>query len=340
MSFDEKYDSLEELGKGAFGIVKKCRNKMSGQFVAAKFVRKTQKSKMEFSREVDIMNKLCHDKIIQFIESFESEKYLIIVMELVDGKELFEKVLEDDFQLSEKKVAECIRQILIALNHMHEKNIVHLDLKPENILCYDSKIQLTIQNADNTSEEVKIIDFGSSRELRKGIQESVLCGTPEYVAPEVIAYDPISLKTDIWSVGVITYVLLSGNSPFLGDTDVETMSNVTEGKIDFEEDCESFESVTEDAKQFIIDCLKIDPRKRISVSEALNHKWLKMETNNESIRNIEKLKTYVAKRKWKGVIHAVRAVGRFAAKSTLPESHLAETQCIQTLCSRIVEQVL
>ena len=98
-------------------------------FVAAKFIRKTTKSKAEFSREVKIMNQLSHGKIIKFIESFETDKNLIIVMELVDGKELFEKVMEDDFQLSEKKVAECIQQILIAVKHMHEKNIVHLDLK-------------------------------------------------------------------------------------------------------------------------------------------------------------------------------------------------------------------
>ena len=130
--------------------------------------------------------------------------------EFIGGGELFEKVVADDFTLTEHDCVLFMRQICLAIGYMHQKDIVHLDLKPENILCKSKK-----------SHQIKIIDFGLTRKLKPGEDVRILFGTPEFVSPEVISYEPVSASSDMWSVGVVCYVLLSGLSPFMGDSDVD-----------------------------------------------------------------------------------------------------------------------
>ncbi|XP_065656645.1 probable myosin light chain kinase DDB_G0271550 isoform X2 [Hydra vulgaris] len=302
ISYDEKYEILEELGKGSFGSVSKCRNKETRVLVAAKFIRKTAKSKVEFENEVNVMRKLNHKYLIKLYDAFETRRQLIIVMELVSGQELFQKCAQEEVQLTEYQVARYMRQILEGVNHMHEKNIVHLDLKPENILC----------SGIMDEDEIKIIDFGFSRELKSEEQNKVICGTAEFIAPEVISFNPITLKTDMWSIGVITYVLISGISPFLGGNDNETFDNVTIGDYSYNVEDNIFDTISEEAKNFIDCCLQYKPCHRISVEEALNHKWLnKLKGLQLVLDNKENLNQFLNRRRWQRIFNTVKAAGRF-----------------------------
>ena len=184
------------------------------------------------------MNSLEHPRLLQLAAAYENPREIIMVMEYIGGGELFEKVVADDFTLTERDCMLFMRQICSAIDYMHGKDIVHLDLKPENILC-----------RSKTSHQIKIIDFGLTRKLRPGEDVRILFGTPEFVSPEVINYEPVSTTSDMWSVGVVCYVLLSGLSPFMGDSDVETFANISGIAYDFAD--EAFDAISEEAKDFI-----------------------------------------------------------------------------------------
>ena len=226
-----------------------------------------------------------------------------MIMEFIGGGELFEKVVADDFTLTERDCVLFMRQIAIAMGYMHQQNIVHLDLKPENILCKSKK-----------SHQIKIIDFGLTRKLRPGEDVRILFGTPEFVSPEVISYEPVSASSDMWSVGVVCYVLLSGLSPFMGDSDVETFANITGMCYDFED--EAFDNISEDAKDFILKLLVKDQRKRMKALECLKHPWLSQgskDKGNYKEINTDKLKSFLMRRRWQKAAHAIRALGRFTS---------------------------
>merc|ERR1712226_1759799 len=198
---------------------------------------------------------------------------MIMVMEYIGGGELFEKVVAEDFTLTERDCLLFMRQICQAIGYMHEQHIVHLDLKPENILCKSKQ-----------SHQVKIIDFGLARKLEPGKDIRILFGTPEFVSPEVISYEPVSTVSDMWSVGVVCYVLLSGLSPFMGEADVETFANITGLCYDFED--EAFDNISEDAKDFIQKLLVTDQRKRLKALECLKHPWLTQKETEKTYREI------------------------------------------------------
>jgi serine/threonine protein kinase len=210
-----------------------------------------------------------------------------LIMEYISGGELFERVVADDFNLTERDCVIFLRQICEGVKYMHDNRIVHLDLKPENILCKTKQ-----------SRQVKLIDFGLARELKVGESTRILFGTPEFIAPEVISFEPISFASDMWSVGVITYVLLSGLSPFMGDNDNETYSNITRAEYDFDDD--SFDRISDSAKDFITSLLVKRPEKRISACECLKHGWLAQCESDLSSTHIrtERLKKYMMRRKW------------------------------------------
>jgi len=258
----EFYDLEEEIGRGKFGTVYRCREKSTGLTLAAKFVgiaRREDRRNVE--REVDIMRMLQHPRIIQLYDAFEASNVMCVVQELIEGGELFDRVIGDDFILTEKSCTVFVRQICEGVAFIHSKNILHLDLKPENILC------LT-----RTGNRIKIIDFGLARQFDPTKKLQVLFGTPEFVAPEVVNFDSIGFGTDMWSVGVICYVLLSGLSPFMGETDVETMANVTIAQYDFDD--EAFDDISEDAKDFIRKLLVKNREARYTAAECLCHPWL------------------------------------------------------------------
>ncbi|XP_065169412.1 myosin light chain kinase, smooth muscle-like [Atheta coriaria] len=257
------YDLQEEIGRGKFGTVYKCKEKTSGLQLAAKFVGVPKKEdRRNVEREVEIMRELQHARLIQLYDAFENGKVMCVVLELIEGGELFERVIDDDFVLTEKSCTAFMRQICEGIAFIHKQRILHLDMKPENILCLTK-----------TGNRIKIIDFGLARRFDPDKKLQVLFGTPEFVAPEVVNFDQIGYGTDMWSVGVICYVLLSGLSPFMGHTDCETMANVTIAKYDFDD--EAFEDISEGAKDFIKKLLLKDISARMTAEECLKHAWLK-----------------------------------------------------------------
>eukprot|EP00112_Aurelia_sp_Birch-Aquarium-sp1_P007116 Seg1777.3 transcript_id=Seg1777.3/GoldUCD/mRNA.D3Y31 product="Myosin light chain kinase smooth muscle" protein_id=Seg1777.3/GoldUCD/D3Y31 len=266
---------------------------------AAKYVKKTKQSKKDVSQEIAMMAKLHHKGLARLLNAYETPQFMILVMELITGGELFEKVVEED-NLTERQVVRYLRQTLYAVQHMHRYNMVHLDLKPENILC--------VGGDPPGYEKLKLIDFGMARVLEKGKKEIAACGTAEFVAPEVLRLDPISLAVDMWSIGVITYVLLSGLSPFLGDSDHETLANVSNGEYDFDDGEGIFDQISDGAKQFIEQLLVMDVTKRNTVDECLEHEWCKRA--KEKKLKTDKLKKFIARRRWQRTTNALKAVTR------------------------------
>ncbi|XP_015247328.1 PREDICTED: myosin light chain kinase 3-like isoform X2 [Cyprinodon variegatus] len=252
----------EVLGGGRFGQVYKCLENSSGLTLAAKIIKaKSQKEKEVVRNEIQVMNQLNHANLIQLYAAFESRNDIILVMEYVEGGELFDRIIDENYNLTELDTVLFIRQICEGLQYMHKNYILHLDLKPENILC--------VSRATN---KIKIIDFGLARRYKPREKLRVNFGTPEFLAPEVINYEFVSFPTDMWSLGVITYMLLSGLSPFLGDDDNETLNNILACQWNFEE--EEFRDISDEAKDFITRLLVKSKSWRMSATESLRHAWL------------------------------------------------------------------
>ncbi|XP_026751732.1 myosin light chain kinase, smooth muscle-like isoform X2 [Galleria mellonella] len=256
------YEMLSEIGRGKFGTVYLCREKSTGLELAAKLVSVSRRDeRRNVEREVEVMRRLRHPRLIQLYDAYEWGKYMCVVLELITGGELFERVIDEDFVLTERACTVFMRQICEGIEFVHRQNILHLDMKPENILCLTK-----------TGNRIKIIDFGLARFYDPEKKLQVLFGTPEFVAPEVVNFDQIGYGTDMWSVGVICYVLLSGLSPFMGETDIETMANVTVAKYDFDD--EAFNEISDEAKDFISKLLVKDKESRPSATECLRHQWI------------------------------------------------------------------
>ncbi|XP_040287918.1 myosin light chain kinase family member 4 isoform X2 [Bufo bufo] len=250
------------LGGGRFGQVHRCVEKTSGLALAAKIIKvRGHKEKEEVKNEIQVMNQLNHTNLIQLYDAFESRNDIVLVMEYVDGGELFDRIIDENCTLSEVDTILFIKQICEGIQYMHQMYIIHLDLKPENIMC--------VSRADY---QIKIIDFGLARRYKPREKLKVHFGTPEFLAPEVVNYDFVSFPTDMWSVGVIAYMLLSGLSPFLGEDDNETLNNIIVSQFDFEGD--EFHNISEFAKDFISKLLIKEKCWRMSASEAIKHPWL------------------------------------------------------------------
>ncbi|XP_026884092.2 myosin light chain kinase 3 [Electrophorus electricus] len=294
----------EVLGGGRFGQVHKCAELSSGITLAAKIIKvKGMKEREEVKNEIGIMNQINHVNLIQLYDAFESRTNLVLIMEYVEGGELFNRIVDEHFQLTELDAIVFMRQICEGVQYLHQQYILHLDLKPENILCVGS-----------TGNQIKIIDFGLARKYRPREKLKVNFGTPEFLAPEVVNYDFVSFPTDMWSVGVITYMLLSGLSPFLGETETETMNHILRVNWDF--DAEAFENVSEEAKNFISRLLQPAKCSRLSAAGCMKHSWLnnledKAKRCRVRLRSHLKLQCYLAaQRQWKKHFYAVAAANR------------------------------
>ena len=209
--------------------------------------------------EVEILKKLVHPNIMQIFEFYEDKKNFYIITEFCEGGELFDKIIEKG-TFSENEAAWIMKQLLSAVNYIHSNNIVHRDLKPENILLDTKK--------DNI---IKIIDWGTARFFDKSKKMNRINGTPYYIAPEVLAekYDE---KCDIWSCGVIMYIMLCGYPPFNAESDELILEKIKKGKFSFPP--EEWDSVSPLAKDLVTKMLEFHPSKRLSANEALTHKWL------------------------------------------------------------------
>ncbi|KAM7003385.1 death-associated protein kinase 2 isoform 1-T1 [Tautogolabrus adspersus] len=267
---EDFYDIGEPLGSGQFAIVKRCIEKSTGIEYAAKFIKKRQSrasrrgvKREEIEREVIILQQLQHPNIVALHDVFENRMDVVLILELVSGGELFDFLAQKE-SLSEEEATQFIKQILNGVQYLHSKRIIHFDLKPENIMLLDRNVPLP---------RIKLIDFGLAHKIEAGEDFKDIFGTPEFVAPEIVNYEQLGLEADMWSIGVITYILLSGASPFLGDTKQETLGNISAMNYEFDE--ELFSNTSELAKSFIRELLEKDTRKRMTIQDALNHHWIK-----------------------------------------------------------------
>ncbi|XP_034528639.1 myosin light chain kinase 3 isoform X4 [Ailuropoda melanoleuca] len=299
------------LGGGRFGQVHRCTEKSTGLSLAAKVIKvKSAKDREDVKNEVNIMNQLSHVNLIQLYDAFESKNSFTLVMEYVDGGELFDRITEEKYQLTELDVILFTKQICEGVHYLHQHYILHLDLKPENILC-----------VNQTGHQIKIIDFGLARRYKPREKLKVNFGTPEFLAPEVVNYEFVSFPTDMWSVGVITYMLLSGLSPFLGETDAETMNFIVNCSWDF--DADAFEGLSEEAKDFISRLLVKEKSCRMSATQCLKHEWLnnlpaKASKSKVRLKSQLLLQKYLAQRKWKKHFYVVTAANRLRKFPTCP----------------------
>jgi len=261
----EFYDiDKKKLGEGSYGTVSKATNKSTGAVRAVKSISKAQMKNMEgFKKEIAIMKMMDHPNIIKLFETFEDHRNIYLIMEICAGGELFDRII-DAGHFTEVQAAILMQQIFRAIYYMHENSVCHRDLKPENFLF----------NTKDPIEKslLKIIDFGLSCHFDANTVMTTKAGTPYYVAPQVLAgkYDHLS---DLWSCGVIMYVILCGYPPFYGETDADVLTKVRLGNFTF--NAADWKNVSEDAKNLIRMLLKMNPRDRYTAEQALNHVWVK-----------------------------------------------------------------
>jgi len=294
------YEYCDKIGSGKFGSVYKVIYKETGCSYAAKHVECRRASeKKRLLEEVEILGSLDHPQIMRLHRVFGDteagfQDEIFLILEYLSGGYLYSRVMNSEEALTETDVSGFIKQILLGLAYIHSKDIVHLDIKPENIVC-----------ETGGSFNIKLVDFGLARRLSDSKDICVMQGTPDFVSPEVISFEPVSSNSDMWSVGVITYVLLSGLSPFLGNSKAETYSNITSGNYTLDED--QFDVVSTEGKDFIENLLLLEPSKRMTAEESLQHSWIR---DGQSTRCGQNQASH-ARLRWNKYGNTIRAVNRF-----------------------------
>ncbi|XP_048378882.1 calcium/calmodulin-dependent protein kinase type II subunit beta isoform X25 [Stegostoma tigrinum] len=311
--FSDEYQLYEELGKGAFSIVRRCVKLSTGQEYAAKIIntkKLSARDHQKLEREARICRLLKHSNIVRLHDSISEEGFHYLVFDLVTGGELFEDIVAREYY-SEADASHCIHQILDSVNHIHQHDIVHRDLKPENLLLA-SKCK---------GAAVKLADFGLAIEVQ-GEQQAWFgfAGTPGYLSPEVLRKEAYGKPVDIWACGVILYILLVGYPPFWDEDQHKLYQQIKAGAYDFPSP--EWDTVTPEAKNLINQMLTINPAKRITATEALKHPWVCQRSTVASMMHrqetVECLKKFNARRKLKGaILTTMLATRNFSAAKSL-----------------------
>lgn len=258
--YEELYDIGDELGRGTQGVTYHAVERSSGRNFAAKIMHGKSEVRPFMMNEMEIMNHLNHRKLIRLHEAYDSDRWMTLITEIGAGGELVrDNILKRDYY-TERDMAMYVYQILLGIDHMHEFGIGHMGLTIKDLL---------ISHAN--SDDLKICDFGLSRRVHQTNLTTLDYGMPEFVAPEVVNREGVGLWQDMWSIGVITYILLGGSSPFRGDNDRETLTKVREGRWEFRESI--WTHISEDAKDFITRLLVYTPGGRMDTKAALKHRW-------------------------------------------------------------------
>ena len=278
------YELCNYIGKGGFGRVYKVHHKLSNQYRAMKIIQCKSISDNHSStinKEINILKNLDHPSIIKVYEFYQSEKYVYIINELCTGGELFDKIVDVKF-FSENVASNIMRQLLSAVAYCHENGVIHRDLKPENILIENS------EEKDKEFFHIKVIDFGTCEILKKKkLTEQI--GTSFYIAPEVIK-NSYNEKCDLWSCGVILYILLCGSPPFYGKNEKEIFKKIIEGNFTFRH--KIWNKISTEAKNLVLKLLQVNPDKRLSAKEALEDIWFKKNVTLNSLENNKKSSNY------------------------------------------------
>ncbi|XP_051546907.1 calcium/calmodulin-dependent protein kinase type 1D-like [Myxocyprinus asiaticus] len=296
----EMFEFKEVLGTGAFSEVVLAEKRATGKMFAVKCIPKKALKGKESSieNEIAVLRKIKHENIVALEDIYESSNHLYLIMQLVSGGELFDRIVEKGFY-TEKDASTLIRQVLDAVNYLHSMGIVHRDLKPENLLYFNPQ----------DGSKIMISDFGLSKMEGTGDVMSTACGTPGYVAPEVLAQKPYSKAVDCWSIGVIAYILLCGYPPFYDENDSKLFEQIL--KADYEFDAPYWDDISDSAKDFISCLMEKDPAKRYTCDQALRHPWIAGDTAlckniHESVSR--QIRKNFAKSKWRQAFNATAVV--------------------------------
>uniref|UniRef100_A0A4W5NWK2 calcium/calmodulin-dependent protein kinase n=1 Tax=Hucho hucho TaxID=62062 RepID=A0A4W5NWK2_9TELE len=338
--FTDEYQLYEELGKGAFSVVRRCIKKSNGQEFAAKIIntkKLSARDHQKLEREARICRLLKHPNIVRLHESISEEGFHYLVFDLVTGGELFEDIVAREYY-SEADASQCINQILESVHHMHQHDIVHRDLKPENLLLA-SKLK---------GAAVKLADFGLAIEVQGDEQAWFgFAGTPGYLSPEVLRKDPYGKPVDIWACGVVLYILLVGYPPFWDEDQHKLYQQIKAGAYDFPSP--EWDTVTPEAKNLINQMLTINPTKRITADQALKHPWVCQRSTVASMMHrqetVECLRKFNARRKLKpqtnnnknSVVSSTSSTKDSSISSSAPMvSHLYLVSLIVALLTRSI----
>jgi len=280
----DKYDKIGELGSGGGGIVYEVKDKKEGQPWALKELPLDSYELVLLEREVLVMRDLKHPNLIGLKEAFKTSEFIYLVLDIVRGGELFDRIIEAEY-FREEDASNITRQLLEALAYMHKSGCAHRDIKAENVLC-----------VTKDSLDVKLADFGLANSLGEHTKFQSCVGTTDYMAPELLEGVRYGFGVDVWSVGVLTYIMLCGYPPFYGKTENSRVEKILAGKFSFDD--EVWDSVSESAKNFICHLLVNQPQSRYTAAQALQHPWIKGLT----IHKDDAKKALPSKSKMKGYV--------------------------------------
>eukprot|EP00752_Nemacystus_decipiens_P004111 g3761.t1 len=299
-SFEQTYQLGKELGHGSFSTVREGTHKVSGKRFAVKCVKRADlppDDEADLKMEVRLLQEIEHDNIVKLYDFYEEKHFYYLVMEILNGGELFDRIVLKQYY-NEKEARDVLEVLFNAIKYCHDRDIAHRDLKPENLLLV----------SDEDDAALKLADFGFARPVGEtGL--STQCGTPGYVAPEILKGETYGKPVDMWSIGVITYILLGGYPPFHDDNQAKLYQKIKKGKVSFHP--QYWSTVSDEAKDLIKKMLTLDKEKRITAEQALEHKWVKGDAKELEKRdlgpNMDKLRLFNARRKFKSAISSVIA---------------------------------
>ncbi|XP_063057570.1 obscurin isoform X3 [Engraulis encrasicolus] len=296
------YEVHDEMGRGTFGVVKKVSHRATGEMFAAKFLPLRSSTRTRAFQERDLLSRLAHSRVACLLDFFCTRRTLVLVTEMCSSQDLLDHLLLKG-SVKEMEVQMFIRQILEGLAHIHSLNILHLDLKTDNILMVSP-----------AKEEVKICDFGFCQEIDTSRHQYSKFGTPEFVAPEIVHQEPVTMGTDIWSLGVVAYLCLTCHCPFFGDNDRATLMRVAEGSLFW--DTPEVTCRSQEAQDFLHKVLQPLPEVRPSASQCLAHQWFQGQYEEPGSINTKNLKSFIARRKWQ---HSLTCVGSVLTLRPIPD---------------------
>lgn len=316
----KKYDFKRTLGTGAFSEVVLAEDKSErGKLVAIKCIDRCGLLGKEESleNEIQVLRRLSHPNIVQLLDVFDDKAHVYLVMELVTGGELFDRIVQKG-SYTEKDASNLIKQVLEGVDYMHDRGVVHRDLKPENLLYY----------SPDPDSKIMISDFGLSKTEESGTMATA-CGTPGYVAPEVLAQQPYGKEVDCWSIGVISYILLCGYPPFYDESDAALFQQILRAEYEF--DSPYWDDISESAKDFIRHLMCKNAKQRFTCKQSLAYPWISGNTALEKDIHAsvsEQIRKNFAKTKWKQAYNATAVIRQMKklAMNKDDQSQHAETK--------------